>query len=440
MKLFFLRLTLLSLFVLSEYRVFAQSANSTAISDPVDSLYRAGEFADAISLSKKWIGAEWARPEPDHSRIIQELCRLGMMDSEFGLYPEADSILNLALHEAAKGGAQTGLDSADALNYLGRLRYWQAKYMEADSLFRLTLILRAQKMDSLQTKNALTWCYMGYNDYELENYKEAEKVLEMAIAIQELGGAKAKQRLATSLCMLAQVYIIQDQTNRGYQMAKRAFEFRKKYLPPGHVDVAESLNQLSRNKDDLDHEEEYLTLALQIRELGFGPNHPLVAESLNNLGLKYRDEKNLKKAEELLSRAIEIWDKNFNYPHPGEGWPVYNLALVYDDSKDYEKADSLYKKALAIWKNSLGQTHFDLYYPLSGLAGMNFHLKKYAVAESYTNQAITICQKAWGPNDPVLVNLLYLLWKIYKETNRKEEAKAVAERLKQLGVNPAKLR
>src|SRR6202521_4695264 len=69
-------------------------------------------------------------------------------------------------------------------------------------------------------------------------------------------------------------------------LAERALAIREKALGPDHPDVAQSLNNLAELYDNQGRNGETEPLykrALAIREKALGPDHPLVAQSLNNL-------------------------------------------------------------------------------------------------------------------------------------------------------------
>lgn len=56
--------------------------------------------------------------------------------------------------------------------------------------------------------------------------------------------------------------------------------------------------------------------ALPIREQALGPTHPDVAQSLNNLGVLYRNLEKYAEAELLLGRAINIYEEVLGTGHP----------------------------------------------------------------------------------------------------------------------------
>jgi Flp pilus assembly protein TadD len=74
--------------------------------------------------------------------------------------------------------------------------------------------------------------------------------------------------------------------------------------------------------------------ALALREQALGPNHPEVAQSLNNLAIIYSAQGRKAKAEPLLQRALAIWEQALGPQHP-------QVAIV---RKNYARAQPLQQR------------------------------------------------------------------------------------------------
>ena len=71
--------------------------------------------------------------------------------------------------------------------------------------------------------------------------------------------------------------------------------------------------------------------ALALGEQALGPDHPLVAESLNNLAAVYLSQGRKAKAKPLMQRALAIWEQALGPQHP-------QIAIV---RKNYARAQPL---------------------------------------------------------------------------------------------------
>ena len=83
--------------------------------------------------------------------------------------------------------------------------------------------------------------------------------------------------------------------------------------------------------------------ALAIREKALGPNHPDVAESLNNLAVLYRDKGQQPQAEALHKRALAIREKAFGPDHPDVATSLNNLAVLYFFQGHYQQSEPLWQ-------------------------------------------------------------------------------------------------
>ena len=94
--------------------------------------------------------------------------------------------------------------------------------------------------------------------------------------------------------------------------------------------------------------------ALAIREKVFGPNHPEVAQTLNNLGVLYANEGRYAEAEPLYKRALEIRIASYGADHLTTAETRQNLATLYYAQGRYDEAAPLYEQALKVEEKALG--------------------------------------------------------------------------------------
>jgi tetratricopeptide (TPR) repeat protein len=75
--------------------------------------------------------------------------------------------------------------------------------------------------------------------------------------------------------------------------------------------------------------------ALAVREKALGPDHPLVAGTLNHLALLYKTQGRYADAEPLCKRSLAIREKALGSDHPGVAQSLNNLALLCDHQGRY---------------------------------------------------------------------------------------------------------
>jgi tetratricopeptide (TPR) repeat protein len=133
-----------------------------------------------------------------------------------------------------------------------------------------------------------------------------------------------------------------------------------------------------------------LESALALRERLFGSSHPLVAETLDKLGLVYRQQGHLDKAEILYHRAIEILR-----PRPGVelGTALNNLGNALAADGRLEEAEGALRQAIEVWEKVLGPEHSNIAAALSNLSSLERIRHHYSQAERLLEQALKMDRK-----------------------------------------------
>ncbi|KAL1920685.1 uncharacterized protein VTP21DRAFT_1062 [Calcarisporiella thermophila] len=101
----------------------------------------------------------------------------------------------------------------------------------------------------------------------------------------------------------------------------------------------------------------------------YGPEHPDMASSVNNLAILYRNQGKheqaeplqgkYEQAEQLYQRALAIREKALGPVHPYTATSVNDLAKLYGIQGKYKQAKPLFQRALEIREKVLGPEHSD---------------------------------------------------------------------------------
>jgi tetratricopeptide (TPR) repeat protein len=178
-----------------------------------------------------------------------------------------------------------------------------------------------------------------------------------------------------------------------------------------------------------------------IREKVFGPDHPSVATTLNNLAGLYRAQGKYDEALPFYQRSLEIRENKLGKDHPDVAQSLNNLAAIYDSQGKYDEALPFYQRSLEIRENKLGKDHPDVATTLNNLALLYKAQGKFDEAEPYYLQCVEIFENAKMEVHPSLPTV-YTNYSIFLyETGRDEEAhayevKAAAAQAKLDGLNP----
>jgi CHAT domain-containing protein/Tfp pilus assembly protein PilF len=230
-----------------------------------------------------------------------------------------------------------------------------------------------------------------------------------------------------------QVYQLlnQGQYTAAMPLAERALAIREKVLGPEHPDVAESLNNLANLYGELGNYSQAEPLhqrALAIAEKVLGPEHPDVARSLNNLAALYRDMGNYSQAEPLYQRALAIYEKVLEPEHLAVAISLNNLAGLYQVQGNYSQAELLYQRSLAIREKVMGPEHPYVATSLNSLAELYREMGNYSQAEPLHQRSLAIREKVLGLEHPAVATSLNGLAELYREMGNYSQAEPLHQR------------
>ena len=224
---------------------------------------------------------------------------------------------------------------------------------------------------------------------------------------------------------------------------KRSLAIFERVLGPDHPDVAQALNNLAelyRAQGRYADAEPFYKRSLATLEKALGPDHPDVAVSLNNLAELYRAQGRYTDAEPLYQRSLAIFERVLGPDHPNVALSLNNLAELYHAQGRYSDAAPLYKRSLAIREKALGPDHPDVAVSLNNLAELYHAQGRYSDAEPLIKRSLAIREKALGPDHSDVGLSLNNLAALYNDQGRDADAepllkRALAIREKALGPN-----
>jgi tetratricopeptide (TPR) repeat protein len=147
--------------------------------------------------------------------------------------------------------------------------------------------------------------------------------------------------------------------------------------------------------------------------LALNPDHPAVANSLNNLARLYEFQDRYAEAEPLYNRSLSIRENALGPEHPDVATGLTDLAVFHGVQGRYAEAEQLYKRALSIHEKALGPGHPRVATSLNNLAGLYEYQGRYADAEPLYRRSVAIHEK---------------LSRLYESRGRYAEAKPLYKR------------
>lgn len=200
-------------------------------------------------------------------------------------------------------------------------------------------------------------------------------------------------------------------------MAQRVNSLRKTLLTENHPLYAESLNNLAFLYQDLGNYSLALPLHLQARDLRkklLTENHPNYADSLSNLASLYRVTGDYAKALPLYIQSRDLQKKLQTENHPDYATSLNNLAFMYHHMGDYAQALPLYLQARDLRKRLLTEKHPEYATSLNNLAMLYMAVGDHASALPLLRRACELKKELPTQNYTSYANSLANLAMLYQ--------------------------
>jgi hypothetical protein len=320
---------------------------------------------------------------------------------------------------------------AEVLYQLQKEKHGPEHWQTWDARFQVDEVRRLSKRrteERRQLRQARALDVKATQHYQQRRFADAEQLLRQALAIRQKALPPGHPDLALSLNNLAATLRGQGKSAEAERLGRQAVAIWHKALPPGHPHLALSLNNLANTlhaQANYAEAEQLHRQALAIWQKALPPGHPDLALSLNNLAATLREQGKSAEAERLDRQALAIWHKALPPGHPDLALSLNNLANTLHAQANYAEAEQLHRQALAILQKALPPGHPDLALSLNNLATSLLGQGKAAEAEPLLRQALAIRQKALPPGHPDLAVSLNNL----AETLRAQAKSAEAEPL-----------
>ncbi len=266
---------------------------------------------------------------------------------------------------------------------------------------------------------------MGRVYTSLGLYRDAEPLLEEAVAVRRAALGDEHPDLAVSLRRLASFYQSAGKLDAALRLAQDAVVIDQKASGLDHPATAWShrvLGLVHRSRGEYEEARRHLEESLATYERALGLDHIETAWSLYHLGWLHNLLGELDTAKARYERALPIAEREFGRDNPSFAHFIADLGVVYDNLGDKAAARDHYERALAIREKSLGPDHVHVAWVLNNLGGLEYTAGDLAKARSYYERSLSIEERAWGPENPALATSLTNLGLTHQRSGEYEEA------------------
>ena len=362
-------------------------------------------------------------------------------------------------------------DTATSLNNQGVQLYSQARYGEAEHVYRKVLDLPVESGTEAARVRAVTAGNLGTLLRVTGRYAEACRMLLESLTEMEGNSASAPVEVLRTLENLASSYQAMGDLTSAETYARKAVMYAEshaeirqrervnvKLLVAGiHVDgrrfdqaeaelptllpeadevqtmiVYNSLSAIALQRGVPADAERYARLVLERAARGLPKNHPLLAMVSNNLAQACRFQEKYLEAETYYREAIAQWETSIGPSHPDLAKGLSNLAAFYHERGRDAGAEALYLRAETIFDKALGPDSVLALVARNERADALRGQHRYAEAERVGSQSLAALEKRLPVEDPRVLRALGNRARLLSETRRREEATRVLDRLRRV--------
>ena len=153
--------------------------------------------------------------------------------------------------------------------------------------------------------------------------------------------------------------------------------------------------------------------AAEAKKKAFGPQHPVVAESLDEIGIQYFAQNKSEDALKIFEEAKRIRVQALGPDHPKVALVDNNIGCVYFQMKEQDEALASFQTAKDILEYCMGsestRSNLDLLHvaaTVCNLGYMKFRLKHYEEATAVFEDALLVQQSVLGDNHQAIKDTL----------------------------------
>jgi tetratricopeptide (TPR) repeat protein len=294
-----------------------------------------GKYDEAMNLALK--AREIAEQAPDSKKenpaLADSLNLIGVINYFQGKYDQAEPLYkeSFLINQTARGPDYPQV--ASNMHNLGLLYFHQAKYTQAEDYENAALrISRKQTVVNHDTV-ALSLTTLARTYREVGKITDAEKKFQEAVEEMILAEGEKGRRVAIVKHYQAEFYAAQGNGNLSLaeKIEEEAIATLKEGYGADHCYVSRSLSTLAAIRAAQGNQAEAEAIfkpALDNLKIKLGADHPEVAASLTGLAKLYIAETRYQEAEPLLKEALAIRERiEPNHPYVADILENYSTLL-----------------------------------------------------------------------------------------------------------------
>src|SRR6266446_2986079 len=317
---------------------------------------------------------------------------LGVIYQKLGKFDRADNLLGTALEQRKKVYGPDHRFVAESLTATALLRANQAKYEEAERLARDGLEMSKRHLSASHPSVARATFALGKVLEDRGKYDQSFPVLEEAVRLQSKPTSVTAD-LAASLSELANSHFYAGHYDISESLNQRVLTIDRQLYGERHPLVADTLINLGAiqfQKGNYSESEKFNRQALDIVQSWYGKLHPETADATTILGQSLTYQKRFDEAADLLQQSLAILEHVYGPVHPRVAFALNELGNVAIRQKKLDEAEADFSRVVDIYRSVYGEKHYQIGIAQSNLAGVYVERKEYARAERLFRDTLQI--------------------------------------------------
>ena len=405
----------------------AQRGNTIgALDAQIQQAAQTGRAAEGLALAQKLEGLVRRQQGTDNMNYAGVLHNEGMFLHNLGRYQEAVEKLNAAL--AIKLRNNDPASTLRTSNILTAALAMLDRRAEASAAGERALAIGTQAFGPDDVRLTGTLAALGSLARDQENYKDAQRYFERALAGLQKSPNAAAVEVATAMDDLGDLYGLQGRFDDGERLLQQSLKLIEQaygsgaQTVPNYDKILNDLGNLYKDAGRLHDAETAFGRALAIGRATRGENHPNVAATIGNLATVMENESRFAEAEDLYKRTLATYEKLYGSNHPITAIGLNNLANVYADQGRTQEAAGLQQRVVAIYERVFGPDSPDVGRGLANLATSYRELGRKDEALSLYQRALLIMERKFGENSGPTALALGATGRVLQDVGRLEEA------------------
>jgi len=220
----------------------------------------------------------------------------------------------------------------------------EGKYKEAVALLETVMRLMGEQASAVATQN------LGDLYGRLGYYAKAEPLLMKAIDKAREGEGSE----VTGLRRLAQIDYYRQRYAHALPLLEQALTLSgKSNNPETRAAILEEIANVKRETRQFNEAAKLYNEALILRERET-PDHPALAQLLDNMALLSMRQNQLAEAEPRLLRAQRVYEMSIDPPNALAGLCLSHLGTLYMSKQRWQEAEAVFKDSLSRLEQSMG--------------------------------------------------------------------------------------